>query len=92
MTPEEITAIEHAFSRSLEPVMVELRGIHGVLDQHSRLLDQHSKQLEEHTRILTEHTKILVQHSQLLANIDMRLVRVEGNLDGVEILVRSKTG
>jgi len=36
--------------------------------------------------------RVLQDHSQLLRNIDNRLVRVEGLLDGVEILVRTKTG
>jgi len=64
MTPDDVSAIQQAFSQSLEPMMVELRGIHGVLHEHS----------------------------SLLRNIDNRLVRVEGLLDGVEILVRSRTG
>jgi hypothetical protein len=64
MTPDELAGIEAAFSKSIEPMVAELRGIHRVLDEHS----------------------------QLLRNIDGRLVRVEGLLDGVEILVRTKTG
>ena len=78
MTPDDVQAIQQAFSQSLQPVMTELRGIHQVLNQHSTLLNDHSKLLNE--------------HSQLLRNIDGRLVRVEGLLDGVEILVRSRTG
>ncbi len=78
MTPDELSAIEAAFTRSLEPMVIELRGIHGVLNEHSNLLNEHSRLLNE--------------HSQLLRNIDGRRVRVEGLLDGVEILVRSRTG
>gem|GEM_PF-4650849 len=43
MTPEEVAAIQNAFTVSLEPVMVELRGIHGVLEEHSKLLADHSR-------------------------------------------------
>jgi hypothetical protein len=63
MTPDELAGIQQAFSQSLQPMMTELRGIHAVLHEHSKLLQ----------------------------NIDGRLVRVEGLLDGVEILVRSRT-
>ena len=71
MTPDEIAGIQAAFSKSIEPMVTELRGIHRVLDEHSRLLHE---------------------HSELLRNIDGRFVRVEGLLDGVEILVRTTTG
>jgi len=43
VTPEEVAAIQNAFTVSLEPVMVELRGIHGVLEEHSKLLADHSR-------------------------------------------------
>ena len=73
MTPDEITSIERAFAKSVEPLAVELRnidgelvGIHGVLN--------------EHARVLNEHTRILNEHTGLLRNVDMRLVRVEGIL------------
>jgi hypothetical protein len=36
--------------------------------------------------------EVLLEHSTLLRNLGNRLVRVEGLLDGVEILVRSRTG
>jgi hypothetical protein len=38
MSPEEIAAIKNAFSESLEPMINELRAIHGGLDEHAKLL------------------------------------------------------
>ncbi len=57
MTPDDVTAIQQAFSQSLEPVMTELRGIH-----------------------------------QILHNIEQAFHADQPIIDGVEILVRSKTG
>ena len=92
MTRDEVAAIQTAFAKSVEPMVTELQGIHGVLNDHSRILNEHTKILIEHTQILSEHSRLLNEHSQFLRNIDDRLVRVEGTLDGVEILVRSRTG
>ena len=99
ITLKRLAGIQHAFSQSLQPLVTELQGIHGVLQQHSGILNEHSRILSDHTRILNDHTRILNDHSTLLnehsqffRNIDNRLVRVEGLLDGVEILVRRKIG
>ena len=45
MTPDELAGIQVAFTKSLEPIATELRGIHRVLDEHSRLLHEHSQLL-----------------------------------------------
>lgn len=38
MTPDELAGIQAAFSKSIEPMVMELQGIHRVLDEHSQLL------------------------------------------------------
>ena len=60
----------------------ELAGIQAAFD----------KSIEPMAAEMRAMRRTLDEHSQLLRNIDGRLVRVEGLLDGVEILVRTRTG
>ena len=85
MTPDEFVGIQAAFEKSIEPMATALVAI-------QRKQDEHSSVLASHTQLLNEHSRLLDEQSQLLRNIDGRLVRVESLLDGVEILVRTKTG
>jgi hypothetical protein len=51
-----------------------------------------SESLEPVTRELRAIHEALDEHGRLLKSIDVRLTNVEGILDGVEIMVRKKTG
>jgi hypothetical protein len=51
-----------------------------------------SESLEPVTRELRAIHEALDEHGRLLRSIDGRLTNVEGILDGVEIMVRKKTG
>jgi len=51
-----------------------------------------SDSLEPVTRELRAIHETLQKQSELLRSIDDRLTQVEGNLDGVEILVRKRAG
>lgn len=51
-----------------------------------------SESLEPVTQELRAIHAALDEHAKLLQSIDNRLTNVEGNLDGVEILVRRRAG
>lgn len=51
-----------------------------------------SESLDPVARELRAIHETLIQHGDLLRSIDARLTHVEGNLDGVEILVRKRAG
>lgn len=51
-----------------------------------------SQSLEPVTHELRAIHAALDEHGKLLQSIDNRLTNVEGNLDGVEILVRRRAG
>jgi hypothetical protein len=39
MTPDDIAALKQAFSESLSPIWLELKGIHELLHEQSKLLE-----------------------------------------------------
>lgn len=58
----------------------------------SESLEPVTNELRAIHEALDQHGRLLNEHAQLLRSIDQRLPNVEGILDGVEIMVRKKTG
>jgi hypothetical protein len=59
MTPDDIAALKQAFSESLSPIWLELKGIHELVSEQGDLLREHSKLLESIDNRLTNVEGIL---------------------------------